>query len=228
MRATIELGIATAMTDRLVIVGAGGFGREVLDIVEAMNSSKPALSFLGFVDDGDVRMDLLARRDAPLLGTTRSLLSLDAKYVIGIGKGEVRRTIDRLLSDAGRTAVRLIHPSATIGGDVSLSDGVILAAGSRVTTNIELGRHVHVHVNATVGHDSILMDYVSVYPGATVGGNVVLGEGVTVGTGANILPGVRIGADSMVGAGAVVTRDVGTRATVVGVPAREVRHAQGR
>ncbi len=99
-------------------------------------------------------------------------------------------------------------------------EGCILTAGARVTTNITLGRHTQLHVNCTIGHDSVLDDFVSVYPGATVSGNVHLAEGVTIGTGANVLPGVTVGAGAFVGAGAVVTADVEPGVTVVGVPAR--------
>ena len=78
-------------------------------------------------------------------------------------------------------------------------------------------------MNSTIGHDSVLDDFVSVYPGATVSGSVHLADGVTIGTGANVLPGVSVGAGAFVGAGAVVTGDVDPGVTVAGVPARPVR-----
>jgi sugar O-acyltransferase (sialic acid O-acetyltransferase NeuD family) len=152
----------------------------------------------------------------------RSTVDPDAGFVIGIGAGDVRRRLDEILTQAGRRPLVLIHPMATVGGDCRIGEGCILAAGARVTTNISLGRHTQLHVNATIGHDSVLDDFVSVYPGATVGGDVHLGEGVTVGTGANVLQGLTIGAGAFVGAGAVVTSDVAPGATMVGVPARPV------
>jgi sugar O-acyltransferase (sialic acid O-acetyltransferase NeuD family) len=203
----------------LVIVGAGGFGREVLDIVEAIVAPN-AYRFIGFVDDGEVHTELLARRGATCLGKTEALIGLGAVYVIGIGSGSARQRIDEMMTGAGCQPARLVHPAATLGSEVRLGEGVILAAGSRATTNISLGRHVQLHVNSTVGHDSQLSDYVSVYPGATISGNVMLGQGVTIGTGANVLPGLTVGAGAYVGAGAVVTRDVEPFTTVAGVPAR--------
>ncbi|WP_205528551.1 NeuD/PglB/VioB family sugar acetyltransferase [Desertimonas flava] len=204
----------------IIIVGAGGFGREVLDIVEAINVSGGDIDFLGFVDDGDVDEGLLHRRSSKLLGPSSIVVHLAAKYVIGIGSGEIRRRLATEFDSLGAEAAILVHPAATIGGDSHLSPGCIVAAGARVTTNIRLGRHTQLHVNSTVGHDSTLSDFVSVYPGATVSGNVTLAHGVTIGTGANVLPGRSVGASSMVGAGAVVTRDVEPDSTVVGSPAR--------
>lgn len=201
---------------RIVVVGAGGFGREVLDIIEALNGAGGALEFVGFLDDGAVDEERVARRGAAVLGPVSTLTELDAAYVLGIGLGSTRRRLDA----AGCTAAILVHPTATVGGDTRFSEGCILAAGARVTTNVTLGRHAHVHVNATVGHDSELGDFASVFPGATVSGEVRIGEAATVGTGAHVLPGLVVGDGAFVGAGAVVTKDVEPGATVVGVPAR--------
>jgi sugar O-acyltransferase (sialic acid O-acetyltransferase NeuD family) len=146
-----------------------------------------------------------------------------AGFVVGIGAGAVRRRLDAILTNGGRASLVLIHPMATVGGDCRIGEGCILAAGARVTTNITLGRHTQLHVNSTIGHDSVLDDFVSVYPGATVSGNVHLGDEVTIGTGANVLPGVSVGAGAFVGAGAVVVTDVEPGVTVVGAPARPTK-----
>jgi sugar O-acyltransferase (sialic acid O-acetyltransferase NeuD family) len=206
----------------IVIIGAGGFGREVLDIVEAINATGGTLEFLGFVDDGPVDAERLARRRATALGGVHELSGVDARYVIGIGDGNVRqRLADQLAASAAEPAI-LIHPSCTVGGDVEIGPGTILTAGCRITTNVRLGRHVDLHVNSTIGHDTTIDDFASVYPGATVSGDVHLGSGVTIGTGANVLPRHTIGEWATVGAGAVVTRDVAPGETVKGVPARRL------
>ncbi len=218
---------AAARASQLVIVGAGGFGREVLDVVEAMNAAGAEIEFAGYVDDVGTSVPLLERRGAPYLGTVERLVDgstvdAGAGFVIGIGAGDVRRRLAGILTGAGRRPLVLIHPMATVGGDCRIGEGCILTAGVRVTTNITLGRHTQLHVNSTIGHDSVLDDFVSVYPGATVSGNVHLGDGVTIGTGANVLPGLTVGAGAFVGAGAVVTSDVAPGTTVAGVPARQV------
>lgn len=202
----------------LVIVGAGGFGRECLDIVEALNECGAALEFRGFLDDSGGNHVLLGRRNVTCLGPIGAAPA-DTRFVIAIGNAEVRQRIDDELTGRGLTAVGLVHPQATLGSDCRIGEGTILNAGARATTNITLGRHVQLHANCTVGHDAELEDFVTVLPGATISGSVRLGRGVTIGTGANVLPGLHVGDGAFVGAGAVVIRDVEPGTTVVGVPA---------
>jgi sugar O-acyltransferase (sialic acid O-acetyltransferase NeuD family) len=205
----------------LVIVGAGGFGRECLDIADAMSGAGAAIEVMGFVDDGAVDHELLQRMGCALLGRTHDVPP-HARYVIGIGNGDVRRDLDATLTALGRRATTLWHPTATVGRCVDVGDGSVVCAGVRITTNIRIGRHVHLNLNTTVGHDAELSDFVTVFPAATISGNVQIGARATIGTGANVLPGVRIGAGAFVGAGAVVHRDVEAGTTVVGVPARPI------
>jgi sugar O-acyltransferase (sialic acid O-acetyltransferase NeuD family) len=206
--------------DRLIIVGAGGSGRETLDIVEAINGPDRVFEFLGFVDDGDaVDLDLLRRRGAPLLGGVELLRDLDAAYVIAIGSGSARRALDAKLSAWGRIPVSLVHPAASIASEVSLGPGAIITAGAKLTTNIRTGRHLHANLHATVSHDCVLGDYVTLNPGVHVAGNVILGDEVTCGIGAVIIQGRTIGARTTIGAGAVVVHDIAPGVTAVGVPA---------
>ncbi len=209
------------MTAKLVIIGAGGHGRETLDIVEACNAVTPSFDFLGFCA-AEYEPALIDRRQVDVLGDVDVLQRTDAGYVIGIGTSETRRDIDAQVSAFGREAVVLAHPASSCGSDLRFAPGVILAAGARVTTNVTLGRHTHLNVNAVVSHDCEVADYVTLSPGVLVNGTVTLGEGVFLGTGAVVLPGRTVGAWARIGAGAVVTEDVAPGQTVVGVPARVV------
>jgi sugar O-acyltransferase (sialic acid O-acetyltransferase NeuD family) len=210
------------MTTPIVIVGAGGFGREVLDIIEATNRVAPTWDFLGFLDDGEPDEELLARRGAKHLGPTDRLADIDAQYVIGVGSGEVRARIDAQATSFGRQAATIIHPAAIFGSDIEVGEGSVVCALACLTTNVRLGRHLQINLGCTVGHDAVLEDYVTLFPGASISGNVTLGEGTSVGTRAAVLPGINVGAGASLGAGAVVVGSVLSGMTVVGVPARPV------
>ena len=211
------------MARPLVILGAGGFGRELLDVVKASNAAGDSdFEVLGVLDDGTPDPGRLERVGVVLLGTTRAASSLPAEtvYVIGIGAPAARAELDRRMSDAGLEAAVVVHPRATIGADVHLGGGTVVCAGAVLTTNIRTGRHCQVHVNATIGHDCVLGDRVTVLPCAAVSGDVLLSDDVTVGTSSCVIQGLTVGLGAVVGAGAAVVRSVADGAVVKGVPAR--------
>ena len=203
-----------------MIIGAGGHGREVLDVVDAINAVEPAYEVLGFLADRDGAHEPLARRSVGILGPTSLIETLDADYVVAIGNATARAEIDQRCMRRGLTSPVLIHPAASVGSDVHLGPGSVVMAGARITTNVVAGRSLQVNVNATISHDGRIGDYVTISPGCNVSGTVELGDRVYLGSGCVIIPGVRIGAKTMVGAGAVVISDLPAGVTAVGVPAR--------
>lgn len=209
---------------RLVIVGAGGHGRETLDVVEALNAVGAGWKFLGFLDDadlGDEAQARLERRGVRVIGPVEQIGELDARFVIAVGDAATREKLARRASESGAAAApAIIHPSTVIGSDVEIGDGSVLAAGSHLTTNVRVGRHVHVNVGTIVSHDTVIDDYVTLSPGTRLNGDVWIGRGAFIGTGAVVVRGHQVGPRAVVGAGAVVVRDVEPELTVAGVPAR--------
>jgi sugar O-acyltransferase (sialic acid O-acetyltransferase NeuD family) len=204
-------------TERTIVVGIGGFGREVVDAM-----LRAGRTIAGCVDDAPSSKNLgwLAELGVPYLGTVSGLENRLDKYLIAIADPVARRRIDAELAGAGFLPDTFVDPAASFGRPQTIRPGCIVMAGARATTNITLGRHVHLHVNATVGHDSQLADFVSVLPSGSVAGACVLAEGVTIGSNATVLQGRRIGSKATVGAGAVVTSEVPSGAIVRGVPAK--------
>ena len=214
---------------RLVVVGAGGFGREVIDVVDAVNSSAsvPLWEVVGVLDDApsEVNLRRLEKRGVSYLGGTDGHIanSPPAHYLVGVGSPRVRRKMAAKFDNAGWLAATVVHPTATMGFDVRVGDGSVICAGVRLTTNIGLGRHVHLNLNCTVGHDCVIGDFVSVNPLASVSGDCIVEDGVLIGVAGVVLNGLRVGRDAVVGGSACAVKDVPPEVVIVGVPGRQLR-----
>jgi len=212
------------MTASLFIVGAGGFGREVFSIIDALHGSSGLPRPTGFIDDAPSAADLehLQALGSRLVGSVKDLIQRTKPFsaVLAIGSASDREIIAELLAGSPVTYPVLVHPDATIGCDVHLAEGVVVAAGSRLSTNIRIGKHVQIDQNAAIGHDCIVGDFSRLNPQACVSGAVTIGRRTMIGANAIVLQGLTVGDDAIVGAGAVVTHSVETAKTVMGVPAR--------
>lgn len=207
----------------LVIFGAGGFGREVHQIVEDINAEKPVWNFIGFLDQ-DSQKHGNRVHEFPILGDLHWLSTHSNTYVvISIGDPAARRNTALAIATINhQKQATLIHPNAHMGSRISVGTGSIIHSGVSATTDIQIGQHVILNKNSVVAHDVTIDDFVFVAPGAFVGAKHV-GQGCYLGANCTVINYRDIGAWSIIGAGSVVTKDVPSRVTVIGVPARIIK-----
>lgn len=213
--------------DTLAIYGSGGFAREVLWLVQS--TTPQAVTPVCFIDDNPNNqgntlhhLPILSLDDAKARFPT-------AKVAVAIGAPAVREKLAQKVHSSDLISQTLIHSSALYSHDwVSIGNGTIVCAGSILTVDIQIGEHVHINLDCTIGHDAIIGDYSTLSPGVHVSGWVHIGKRVYIGTGATIINGTPdaplvIADDVVIGAGAVVTRSITqSGVTAVGVPAKVI------
>ena len=208
---------------RVVIVGAGGHGQVVADVLLSARRAGSDWEPTGFVDDNPA---LLGRSflALPVIGLVETLGTIPHDgVVVAIGDNHLRRSIFDLLQQRGEHFIIARHPSAVIASDVELGPGTMICAAVVVNTGTTIGSNVILNTACSIDHHNRIGDHVHVGPGTRAGGAVTVERSALIGIGATIMPGRTIGANSVVGAGALVHQDVGDATVVVGVPARPVR-----
>ncbi len=208
---------------KCVIVGAGGHGRVVLDIV--LNAAQHEV--LGFIDSNP---ELAGRRmdGRMVLGEIEALPQLRRELciegaVVAIGDNGVRRDFADRIEAVGLELINAIHPSANLARNVTLGRNVVIAAGALVCAHCQIGDSVILNTGCIIDHESMIGTATHICPGARLAGRVAVESGAFVGIGATVIQSIRIGYEATVAAGAVVINDVPPLTTVAGVPAREIK-----
>lgn len=206
-----------------VVVGTGGMGREAMEVLLAVVEAGAPFEPLGFVDDNPARHGQSIHDLCVLGGLDWLLARPEVGAVVGIGAPVVRARITETLRQNGNPLPTLVHPSATVGRGVILGEGALVCHHVVLTTDLILGRGVIVNVGSVISHDVRVGDFATVNPLTSLSGHVTLGSGVDCGSGVRVIPGVTVGEGTILGAGAVVTRDLPSHVTAVGVPARVIK-----
>lgn len=209
----------------IVIVGAGGFGREVLMLIDDINRDTSVYNVLGFFDDSKKEGSKI--NGFPVLGKIEDLEKRreETAVVFGIGNPSLKRALaEKLIKNPSLNFPSLIHPSVSIGHPhVELGKGVILCTNVILTVNIVIGDFVTLNLGCTVGHDSVLGNYSAFMPGCDIAGEVTIGSEVYGGMGSKIINQTKIGDGVVLGAGAVVVRDIEKKTLAVGMPAKSIK-----
>ena len=205
---------------RLIVVGAGGLGREIYGCAKTHPDCGVRWRPAGFLDDFP---NALGGRDYPR-GVIDSIRDYEPRandvFVAGLGTPQLRRNCCEMLIRRGANFVSLIHPSAVILSNVRLGRGVVLLPNAWIGCDARVGDFVTFLPSSHAGHDTIIGDYCQCSTGCDIMGAVELGHDVLVGSGARIIPSVKVGDGAVVGAGSVVVRDVMPGQTVFAMPAR--------
>jgi sugar O-acyltransferase (sialic acid O-acetyltransferase NeuD family) len=197
----------------IIIVGAGGFGREAAWTLERINEEAPAWRILGFADDNPALVS--GSVDGyPLLGVPEKA-SHDhpgAAVFVALGDNSLRESVYRRLR--GHNFPTLIDPSAEVAPTAEIRHGAFVGPRAVISVGADLGKFVVVNARAGVGHDSRLGDFSQVCPGATLSGHAVLGEHAYVASNACVAPGVEVGARAKIAAGMPAYVNVGDGETL--------------
>lgn len=207
----------------IVIIGAGGHGRETAEIVrDSASDNSPEL--LGFVDDSLAVGTIVD--GLPVLGGFDWLQAnrTNAAAIIALGSPSICRNVAINVRRSEITVASAVSPHANVSVRARMGSGVIVFPLVVVNTGARIESHVTLNVGASVSHDSRIGAFTNLNPGARVAGNVDIGECCYIGMGAQIIQNIKIGAGTTVGAGATVIADLPPNVVAVGVPARIVRH----
>jgi sugar O-acyltransferase (sialic acid O-acetyltransferase NeuD family) len=210
----------------LAIYGAGGLGREVLDLVRTVNDVTSVWNEIVFIDDSPNETDKKVVNGASVYTLDEladKYASQDIEAVVAIGEPVVRAFLAQKLTDKGFELKTVVHPAAQIGYGTELGEGAIISANAYVTCNVKIGKNVLLQPFATVGHDSAVGDHSVISTFCSLAGHVTVGEKTYIGMGVPVKEGTTIGSTSIVGMGSVVLRDVPDNVRALGNPARAMK-----
>lgn len=208
----------------IIIVGAGGVGKEVSWIIEQINSQKEIYNLLGFVDDDEKKYNENIN-GYKVLGGINYILenNYEGEVIIAIANYYVKKSIVERLMIKNIQYAKIVHPNINFPKGAEIGEGTIIYEGVVISPDVRIGKHVIISPKCGIGHDSFICDYVSLLWNVNISGNDIIGEGAYIGSNVTVIQNKRLEKGIIVGAGAVVIDDVDEFKTVVGIPAKCIR-----
>ena len=214
------------MLKKIVLIGAGGFGREVaISIIGMINWYEPTYELLGFLDDGIQFQPGMKIYGYPWLGNRYWILDhmSDVYCTCTVGNPALKREIQSELTKKGVRFETLIEKTAYVAPYSRLGSGCVLYGGVKVSVNCNIGDGVLLNDGVKLGHDVTIGDYTSVMPDTGISGGCHIGNEVEIGGHAFIIPGKKVGDNSTIAAGSIVFSNVKAGTTVLGNPAKRMK-----
>jgi sugar O-acyltransferase (sialic acid O-acetyltransferase NeuD family) len=203
----------------IIIIGASGFGKEVLWLAKRLNRN-----VIGFLDDTPEKQntELFGCR---VIGKINEFTKFnDMEFVIAIGSPRCREQVfKKMIENGSPQFATLIDPTVVIGENIIIGSGSLICAGVILTVDIRIGEQVVINLNSTIGHDVVIENFVTIAPNVSISGNVSLANKVEVGTNASIKEKITVDQGAMIGMGSVVTKNVEKNKLILGNPARAIK-----
>ncbi len=213
---------------KLVLYGAGGFGKEVASIIEVINSKKPTYKLLGFLDDGPQYYEGLLINGYPWLGGKDWILKHkdDVYCTCTIGNAATKAKIQKELSEQGVKFETIIALSGYINNHTEIGKGCVFYGGVTISVNCKIGDGVLLNYGCNIGHDVSIGDYTTIMPATGISGACKIGSEVSIGGHVYIIPGRKVGDKATVAAGSIVFTNVRAGTTVLGNPAHRMKELE--
>ena len=207
---------------RLIIVGAGGLGREVFSWASHHPDCGKVWSIAGFIDDNPIALDNFRYPVKVINSISNYIPSADDVLVCAIGDPAIKRLVcERLIAHSAKF-ISLIHPTVVMGMNVNLANGVVICPHVTLTADIQLGTFSIINCHSSAGHDVNIGAWATISGHCDVTGGCKIGEGAFLASGVRLLPGKTVGSNAYVGAASVVIKSVQPEDRVFGNPARSI------
>lgn len=212
------------MDRKLIIIGAGGHARSVMDI--ALENDE--YEIVGCLDPEYVnRKRVEHMEDIPIVGTDEDLTGWYMRGIthifVALGNNSLRKKLYEQSIHIGFQPVNIISRYARISPKAVLGNGICIMAGAVVNVNCNIGDGCIINTNCSIDHDCIIGEYAHIAPGVAISGTSIIGEGVHIGTNSAVIDGITIGEWSYIGAGAAVVKNIESHTMVYGVPAVPIK-----
>ena len=206
---------------KIIIAGAGGFGRELLQWIKDVNKANPTWEIMGFIDDNLHALDGV-EIDYPVIGTIRDWVPKeDEEFALAFGSPALKRKIVSILKGKGAKFATIIHPTAMLSEFAHYGEGFIMFPYSKLSCNSTVGEFVTL-LSTPIGHDNEIGDFTVISGGCNIVRNVKIGKDVFLAAGVCIAQDVVIGDGAYLGLGSVILKDVKPGAKMFGNPARAI------